>query len=266
MKLLFSTLLIALVLCQTLNAQIDTLSANSTHTTALFFPSPIRQAITGAANFTFSYDAEERHRLGLLQAAPGPTSNLLVITTDDRAYMYELRYAPHLLKTYHIIKAQENIIPAKITPTLSDSLPGLNPSEMSIDSIRLEKGCQYVLGQSESALKAKRKNDISLRLMEVAYYGREVYLVMEMANHSGIDFELDYLECYTIQGNPGKKSSFQKRDLQTVYTHQLPDNLRAVTENRFVLVVPKFTLAEREKLYIEVGEKHGNRSIALRYQ
>src|SRR5690606_25571727 len=143
-------------------AQTDTLLANSTHTMALFFPNPIRQAITGSENFTFSYGGEEKRRLGLLQASPGPASNLLVITTDDRAYMYELRYEPQLLKTYHVIKVEENIIPAIIKPTLSDSLPGIKTSEMSIDSIRLEKGCQYVLARSESALKTKRKDDITL--------------------------------------------------------------------------------------------------------
>jgi hypothetical protein len=179
--------------------------------------------------------------------------------------MYELRYEPQLLKTYHVIKVEENIIPAIIKPTLSDSLPGIKTSEMSIDSIRMEKGCQYVLARSESALKTKRKNDITLRLLEMAYYGREVFLVMELVNQSGIDFELDYLECYIIQGNPGKKSSFQKSELKPLYTYNLTDNLRAATENRFVFVVPKFTLSNGQKIVIELKEKWGSRSLRLQY-
>lgn len=265
MNSLFLLLLFLTVFSQTLTAQPDTLLANSSHTMALLFPSSIRQEITGAENFTFSYSVEEKQRLGLLQASPGPNSNLLVITTDDRAYMYELRYEPQLLKTYHVIKEEENIIPAIIKPTLSDSLPELNPSEMTIDSIRLEKGCQYVLERSESALKTKRKNDITLRLMEMAYYGREVFLVMEMVNHSRIDFELDYIECYIIQGNPSKKSSFQKSELKPLYKHNLTDNLRAATENRFVFVVQKFTLSNGQKIVIELKEKWGSRSLTLQY-
>jgi hypothetical protein len=99
----------------------------------------------------------------------------------------------------------------------------------------------------------------------MAYYGREVFLVMELVNQSGIDFELDYLECYIIQGNPGKKSSFQKSELKPLYTYNLTDNLRAATENRFVFVVPKFTLSNGQKIVIELKEKLGSRSLRLQY-
>ena len=56
----------------------DTIYANASKNVALFFPSPIRQAIVGSENFVFSYDMEEPGYFGLLQGVEGVESNLLV--------------------------------------------------------------------------------------------------------------------------------------------------------------------------------------------
>ena len=59
---------------------LDTIYANSTMTMALFFPSDIKQGITGSEHFVFTYNREKEQNLGLLKAVKGNPSNLLVIT------------------------------------------------------------------------------------------------------------------------------------------------------------------------------------------
>lgn len=49
---------------------LDTIYANDTKNVALFFPEPIRQGVTGADNFVFTYNREKEQYFGLLQAKP----------------------------------------------------------------------------------------------------------------------------------------------------------------------------------------------------
>lgn len=42
--------------------------ANNQKNVALFFPNPIRQGITGASHFVFTFNWEKEHCFGLFQA------------------------------------------------------------------------------------------------------------------------------------------------------------------------------------------------------
>ena len=82
---------------------IKTIYANENQIVAMFFPSPIRQAIVGNDAFSFSYNTTNPQHLGILQAASGQPSNLLVITIDGQIYSYHLLYNKNLsVLTYFI--------------------------------------------------------------------------------------------------------------------------------------------------------------------
>jgi len=251
-------------LIQSIVAQTDTLLANSTHTMALFFPCPVSHAITGSENFTFSFNTNTAHSLGLLQAKPGPGSNLLVLTEDGQSYMFELKYAPHLLRTYRFVKPEESLDNPSTNSRVKDSTAKSSLPPMKSDSIDYKKGSAFVLERATNLLKTKRKYGLVLKLLDIAYYGREVYLAYEIENRSEIDFELDYLKCFKITGSPGKKSSYQKLELLPRFIYQKPKLIRPSFNAKCVLVLPKFTLAEKEKLLLEVREKHGSRRLSLR--
>ena len=93
--------------------QLDTIYANSTMTMALFFPSDIKQGITGSDNFVFTYNREKEQNLGLLKAVEGINSNLLVITTDGKVYSYILKYSEHIDNPNRFINSNESIGDAK---------------------------------------------------------------------------------------------------------------------------------------------------------
>jgi len=191
MKNIFLHSLLCSCLTQAITAQTDTLLANSTHTMALFFSSPVRQAITGSENFTFSFNTNTAHSLGLLQAKPGPGSNLLVLTEDGKSYMFELKYTPHLLRTYRFIKQEEGLDNPSTYPGVRDSIAKSSSAPTKSDSIDYKKGSVFVLSSATNVLKTKRKYGLVLKLLDIAYYGREVYLAYEIENRSEIDYELD---------------------------------------------------------------------------
>tara|TARA_R110001606_G_scaffold375295_2_gene533530 strand:+ start:243 stop:524 length:282 start_codon:yes stop_codon:yes gene_type:complete len=90
-----------------------------------------------------------------------------------------------------------------------------------------------------------------------------VYLVIEIKNKSGVDFEIDYLNIYRTNGNNKRKASFQKLQQKAIYKYKMPHIIKNGERQRFVYVLPKFVLGTNEKLLLELQELKGSRRIEL---
>ncbi|RYC50406.1 DUF4138 domain-containing protein [Flagellimonas olearia] len=258
----FHLFIFSLLIYVTTYAQVDTLYVNDTHNLALIFPEPIARAVTGHPNYSFDYDTTAPGRLGLLQGHRGMDSNLLVLTDDGLAYSFALAYRKKLQEGHRFVKVGESI--GTIAPEKPmDSLVQNPVPSLGSDTLKYQKASMYFLEKAQTVLRSKRKDGIILRLRDVAYYGRETYLVLEIENRSAIDFELDFVQLFKAHGNPRKKSSYQKLPLEPVYKHRMPTIVKIGQKQRFVYVVPKFTLGDREKLLVELREKHGSRRVTM---
>lgn len=258
------TLFIAILYALTLRAQqsLDTIYANDKMNVALFFPNPIRQSITGSENFVFTYNREREQYFGLLQAHPGDASNLLTVTRDGQVYAYVLKYARHVTKLNYFIKEEASIGNER---TIMDSVANKVTEPKNTDKANYyRKFSEHLLRSRSSPMRAKRRQGIVLKLLKVAYNREEVYLVMEAKNHSGIDFEIDYLSVYRSIGTKKRKSSYQKLKMYEVYSYKMPSIIKENQSVNFVYVLPKFVLGDNEKLQIELKELKGSRSIVLR--
>ncbi|MDN3594406.1 hypothetical protein [Zunongwangia endophytica] len=71
----------------------------------MFFPKPIRQGISEAENFAFTFNCDQQQNLGLLQARRGNLTNLLVICSDGSVYNYILKYKKDLSKLTYFFKS-----------------------------------------------------------------------------------------------------------------------------------------------------------------
>ena len=265
-KLMF--FLFALFAVVSSNAQ-ETLYANDTHVVTVFFPSPIRQAITGVEHFTFSYNRELGQHFGLLQANKGYDSNLLVITQDGRVYSYRLEYRKELSENSRFVTISEGIGWETETMVLQEPIDSIHipkPIETSKSnpSIKLwEKGADYIIERKTGILKTERKKGLVLRLKEMFHHQNEVYLELELINRTEIDFEMDVLEIYKVNGKKGRRSSHQKVALEPKLKYDFPENVRVGQRQSFVYILPKFTLGNTEKLLVELHEKNGNRMLRL---
>lgn len=114
------------------NIKIKTVYANENQIVAMFFPSPIRQAIVGNDAFSFSYNRTNPQHLGILQATSGQPSNLLVITIDGQIYSYHLLYNKNLSVLTYFIPIADSI----------GKEDGGNAS-LSIENINLYKSMIY---------------------------------------------------------------------------------------------------------------------------
>lgn len=257
-----------------INAQgLQTIYTNENNAVALFFPDEIQQAVVGSPNFTFSYNKENPQHIGLLQGVQGAESNLLVITSSDEVFSYILKYRKSLDTLTHFIAKQERIgleKPVSITALVnkvSAKTDSVFSKSSKVDSNYrakyFERFSKYHLEHNRSSLKKKRKKGIAMQLKDLVYDRTEVYAIIEIKNRSKIDFEVDYLKIFKANGNKRKKSSYQKIEMKPIYRHHMSEIIRVGESQSFVLVVPKFTFGDKEKLLLELKEKRGNRILQL---
>lgn len=244
---------------------LDTLYANDQKNIALFFPKPIRQGIVGAPHFVFNYNSEYPQYLGLLKAQPGKESNLLAITSDGQVYAYILKYAQVLPRLNYFIDKSASIGNEKPTTgqknqAIGDTLIGQNKIDY------YQRASEYLLKSKKKVLAKKDNRGVKLELQKIAYFGNEVFLVMELSNHSGINLEIEYLEVYQVGGHPVKKSSYQRLKKEVSFTFHMPESVNNGQSIRFVYVLPKFVLGANDRLLIELQEKNGNRSLSFTHK
>lgn len=259
----FITLLI-LICSMSISAQhpLDTIYANDQKNVALFFPNPIRQGITGASHFVFTYNREKEQYFGLLQAKPGTESNLLIVTSDGSVYSYILKYSEKLPELNHFVNENESI--GSEQPLKIKQKPVVKPMNEYANRItHFQKFSEYLLKSNFESIETKRKKGIKIRLQKMTYDASEVYLVIEVKNKSGIDFEIDYLNVYRTNGNNKRKASYQSLRQEVIYKHKMPYSIADGKSQCFVYVIPKFVLGDNEKLMLELMELKGSRKVVL---
>ncbi|PKA99611.1 uncharacterized protein DUF4138 [Flavobacteriaceae bacterium MAR_2009_75] len=268
-------LLSILILGQTSAQELKTIGTNEREVVALFFPDEIRQAVVGSPNFTFSYNKENLQHVGLLQGVKGHESNLLVVTATDEVYAYKLKYLNDLDTVNYFVHRNERIgfesplFPDPVQQSasvLKDSVTRKTPQTDSQNRFEyFKKFSEFHLKHNQNSLKRKRKKDVVLHLKDLIYDRTEVFVLVEVKNRSGIDFEMDYLKIFKVNGNKRKKSSYQKIEIEPIYRHSLPKIIKDGERREFVLTVPKFTFGDQEKLLLELKEHKGNRILQLLY-
>lgn len=259
--------LIIFILCvystSTLAQQkLDTIYANDQKNVALFFPDPVRQGITGAAHFVFTYNREKEQYFGLIQAKPGKESNLLVITGDGKVYSYILKHNDSLPKLNYFIAESESI--GNEAPSIVDATPNMDPvSKTEKRLLYFENFSRYLLKLRPENLRVKRKKGLKVQLQRIVHQNSEVYLVIEVTNNSEVDFEIDYLNVYRVNGNKKRKASYQRLQQEVIYRYKMPKAIAVGDTQKFVCVLSKFVLGDGEKLMLELNELKGNRKVIL---
>ena len=246
----------------------DTVYANEHMTVSLFFPDPIRQGITGSPNYAFSFNRERAQYFGLLQATPGEESNLLVVTQDGSVYSYLLRYSQKLEKLNYFIDISDRIGHERTGPSMvpqvklsladSDTVP-INDKDLDYPKL-----CAQLLRNPRPFDQIKYRDGITVRMAKSIYYLNEVYVVFEIENASQIDFEINSLDLYKVNGNNRRKASYQELLLSPIYQYDMPQMVPKGQTLQFICVYPKYTLGNGEKLMVKLEELKGARDLEVK--
>ena len=268
----FFSLLVFLVSLDGRAQAIDTIFANEHQNVAIFFPEKIRQAVVGAENFVFSYNQEHPQYFGLLKGTAGKTSNLLAISQGGEIFSYVLSYKEELPRVIYFLNKEASW--GNEQPKYDEEMD-LVSSEISSElketdslqrKIYLENLASYYLKTSTGKLKKRKKNGITLQVNQMIHYRGDVFVVFEIGNKSNIDFEPEYLRLYLSQGNKKRNASYQRILKEPFFRYKFPEIIPQGQKKRFVYVLPKFTLGEKEKVEVELREKKGNRFLIMKFK
>lgn len=241
---------------------LDTLYANHRLNMALFFPRPIEKAITGSPNYVFSYDRDDAGHLGLLQATPGPESNLFVVTNDGSVYSYVLKYGESLSMLYHFVDKADRIGTEAPEPIRKDK--ELVRDSTLISGALRSQFLDSLLKPIGRNIATERYRGLKMKLNGIVHVEDNVYLPLHITNRSGIDFEVDYLKVFLVNGNTKTKSSYQRMEQFLIEEYRMPKVLMDGQSYGAVLVLPKWVMGRMERLEIELKEKHGHRKLLLK--
>ncbi|MDG1573297.1 DUF4138 domain-containing protein [Robiginitalea sp. M366] len=228
----------------------DTLYANQHEVLSLFFDHPIEKAVTGAPHFTFTFNRESAENLGLLQANPGPKSNLLVLTQGGDVYSYVLAYRDSLGQFVRRVDAGEKALPINTSPKEKTLVP--IPEQVKEISTQM-------LNSKIVMHTFKMEQGLGLRVSKAFYHQGFTYLRVDLKNESAINYQLDRITLFKVLGTTARRASFQELKLEPIHVHNLPEVIPQATRARFVLVYPKFTLGPHQYLRFSIRENQGSR-------
>lgn len=96
---------------------------------------------------------------------------------------------------------------------------------------KMQQFAKNLLRQKFPIVKARRAFGIRLSLQKIVYHQSEVYMVLNIKNMSGIDFEIGDLRVSIVNGKNKRKSSYQKNTLTTTYQHGVPSSIASKRVN-----------------------------------
>jgi hypothetical protein len=242
---------------------LDTIYANDQMNVALFFHDPIRQGITGADNFVFTYNREKQQFFGLLQAKPGKESNLLVINQDGFIFSYIVRYRKQLSKLNYFIPQVSSIGNEK--PLYADSLKAKEP-EMILEnkSGHYRRFCSYLLDRKQQIGRIKKRNEgIVLSVLNIVYDKEELYFVIQIENKSSLAYDLNFLNLSIKTLQKAKRKSLQKLVQDPLFKYNVPTRIKENETVKLVYILPKFSLSNDRRAIVELNEANGERNLKL---
>jgi hypothetical protein len=86
-------------------------------------------------------------------------------------------------------------------------------------------------------------------------------LILE--NDSTLDYDINYLNFYTVSKNKKRNTVTQKIPYEAKYIHNMPTRIGAKQKQEVVFVYSKFTINENKSLLIELTEENGERVVEL---
>ncbi|WP_442844989.1 DUF4138 domain-containing protein [Leeuwenhoekiella sp. H156] len=245
--------------------QLDTIYANDYTNVALFFPEPIRQGITGSSDYVFSFNRDSAQHLGLLQAKPGKPSNLLVISTVGSVFSYLVMYKESIDQFTYFIDPLD-----RIGFENHNSIDPIHVSEEIMTSSETapfpyDRYCKYLIQKKQKIGRLKTRNQgIILSVENIVFHKDALYFVLQLENRSGLDYDFNYLNLSTQTRLKGKRKSMQKLLKEPLYTHEVPDKIKAGELRCFLYVVPKFSLSRDRRLIVDLSEARGERELQLK--
>jgi hypothetical protein len=90
-----------------------------------------------------------------------------------------------------------------------------------------------------------------------------LFFVLRLNNRSPLDYDVDSIRFFIAQKEKGKHPPQRLTELLPVYVYDSAAQVKGYGRVTSVIVLPRFTLARKRRLLIEVLEKNGGRQLQV---
>lgn len=235
----FVSMVCAVGLFVSLNAQTTSLPIGTDKTTSLIFPFPILHVDRGTKDILVQ-KVKDADNILLVKAASTtfPETNLSVVTDDGSVYCFEVKYSRQLdIPIYHL--------PTMKIANIATYANGI------LDNHRTMRGIR------------DRKWDMEVTVNGIYIKGKVIYYQLLLCNRSTIDYDIDLLKFYIRDKRKGKRTAVQENELVPLHISGNAHQVKACDFSMIVVALDKFTIPDAKLLNIQILEKNGGRHLRL---
>lgn len=236
-----------------LGEQFENLQIGYSKTTSIIFPYPIKSVDRGSHNVLIQ-KAKGVENVLLLKAGQKNfiQTNLTVVTTDGKLYVFVLNYneeCPDLN-----FKVDNSI---GLNNELLFSLENENQKT-------IEQYADLALYKTKKIYGLKRERfGIKLQLNGLFIHQNAIYLRLMLGNTSNINYDIDQLLFFICDQKKPKRTASQEIEIFPLLTSSVISTISDQSEVTAVFALPKFTIPEKKYLTIQLIEKNGGRQVQL---
>lgn len=192
---------------------------------------------------------------GLEQPKISHKSNLTVLTDDGFLYTFPIIYSRDIMYSSFRINDNVDVLTEyrkKVVKKIQDQLE---------DNLLCNK-----FKYTTDFLKLKDKNDqLEMQITGIYYFNNKIAFKLKISNHSNLDYEIDNI---LIRTKLNQRISPNYLYQEKIYKPIASCNNKTVikgneTNYTQLLLYDKFTPKKNEKLYFDIFEKNGGRSVSV---
>lgn len=238
MKRLVS-LISAVMIIISINAQKTALNITTDKTTFLIFPHAIKHVDRGTKDILVQ-PVQEANNILLVKAAikDFEETNLSIITEDGSVYSFPVSYGEPLTWVYRF--------PPQIKTSIATYASSIidNPKTM--------------IGIKDASW------DMIARVIGIYIKDNVIYYQLDLNNLSTIDYDINFLRFSIRDKKKSKRTASQENELTPLYVAGNTSQVKANAHNSMVVALSKFTIPDAKYLAIEIGEKNGGRNLFMK--
>jgi conjugative transposon TraN protein len=231
-------------------------------TSHLIFPAAIRYVDLGS-EYLIAGKAEDAENVLRVKASVKEfetETNFSVITNDGRFYSFNVRYnsSPEVL-SYELITMQKTVDKTGGNDVLFVELGNNSPSLAGLLLETIYKNDKRIVKH----IRAKSFG-IQFTLKGLYIHNGKYYFHTELANHTNVPFQIDFINFKVIDKKIAKRTVVQERPMIPLRTYKPLSEIAGNTTEQNVFLLDQFTIVDSKVLLIEIFEKNGGRHQTLK--
>jgi conjugative transposon TraN protein len=180
-------------------------------------------------------------------------TNLHVYTVDGKLYVFNVTYTEY--PGYTTFNLNKLLGDSMASGPLVVDRKIAKESHLTETARKSREARQFIS-------KAIQEYDIRLQLRSIHITSDWLVFGFRLSNLSNLNYDIDFVRFYMKDKKQVKRSSIQEQEISPLYIDPLT-TIPGQQRDRFVIVVPKFTIPDKKVFFIELFEKNGGRHLTL---